>query len=75
MRRRHCVGGGAPVNFGRRRQRGAAQRGLRNSPILHTCSKAFEQRTSVIKVCMLNNYFWWLSGLKFEKNIIKTGLQ
>jgi len=24
VRRRHCVGGGAPVNFGRRRWRGAA---------------------------------------------------
>src|SRR6218665_3400899 len=23
VRRRHCVGGGAPVNFGRRRRRGA----------------------------------------------------
>jgi len=26
------------------------------------------QRTSVIKVCMLNNYFLLLSGLKFEEN-------
>jgi len=23
VRRRHCVGGGAPINFGRRRGRGA----------------------------------------------------
>jgi len=24
VRRRHCIGGGAPVNFGRRQRRGAA---------------------------------------------------
>jgi len=38
-------------------------------------AKLFQQRTPVFKLCMLKSYLLRLSGLKFDKNIIKTGLQ
>jgi len=49
---------------------GVVRRGRWSSQISHSLllSKVFQQRTSVIKACMLNSYFLRLSGLKFEKN-------
>jgi len=62
-RRYNKIGGG-----------GAARRGRWSSLISHTSFKRFQQRASVIKVCTFNNYLLRLCGLKFGKNIIKTGL-
>ena len=65
------VGGGAPKVQKIGGYCGAARRGRWSSLISHTCLKSvFQKRTSVIKVCMLNNYFLRLSGL-FRKSIIK----
>ena len=71
LRRRHCFGGGAPailVQTNRRRRRGV---GGKVPYFRILASTVFQQRTFVIKVCMWNNFFLRLSGLKFEKNIIK----
>src|SRR6218665_2710997 len=69
LRRRHCVGGGAPpVPKNRRRRPGAAWE-VKFSNLAYLFQKFFSRRTSVIKVglCMLNNYFLRLSGLKIGK--------
>jgi len=73
LRPHHRVGGGAPVNCGRRRRR----RGVEVRPYLisHTCFKSFSAKNFWYQGMHVEQLFFAVVWPHIRKNIIKTGLQ
>ena len=71
LRRRHCVGGGAPV---KKIGGSGAAWAVKFSNFAYLCQKFVSKELLLSRCALLKNNFLQLLGLRFEKNY-KTGVQ